>query len=85
MTSSRLLEEVEEEHRRNLVDIIGHARWEAEMVRKLGAKWFEIRDKWLIEAYEADREMWRDPRIREALIRAVLAKDKLKHNTQVFG
>ncbi len=35
------------------------------MVRKLGAKWFEIRDRWLIEAYEADRRMWQNPRIRK--------------------
>ncbi len=75
-----LLEEVEEERRRNLEDVIRHARWEAEMVKRLGMKWFEIRDKWLIEAWEADKEMWKDPKIRKALIRAVLAKDKLKHS-----
>jgi len=46
------------------------------MVKKLGAKWFEQRDKWLIEAWEADREMWRDPKVREALIKAILAKDR---------
>ncbi len=80
MTSKSLLEGIEGERRRNLEDIIRHAWWEAEMVKKLGMKWFEIRDKWLIEAWEADKEMWKDPKIREALIRAVLAKDKLKHS-----
>jgi len=73
MISKSLLEEAEEERRRNLEDIIRHARWEAEMVRRLGAKWFEIRDKWLIEAWEADREIWKNPRIRKALIKAILA------------
>lgn len=73
-----MLEEVREERRRNLEDIIRHARWEAEMVRRLGSKWFEIRDKWLIEAYKADREMWKDPRVKEALIRAILAKDEAR-------
>lgn len=52
-----LVEELREEHRRNLEDVIRNARWEAEMVRKLGIKWFEQRDKWLIEAWKADREM----------------------------
>ncbi len=80
MTPRSLLEEVEEERRRNLEDIIRHARWEAEMVKRLGMKWFEIRDKWLIEAWEADKEIWKNPEIRKALIRAVLAKDKLKHS-----
>ena len=79
MTPKSLLEEVEEERKRNLEDIIRHARWEAEMVKKLGAKWFEMRDKWLLEAWETDKEMWKDPKIRGALIRAILAKDKLKH------
>ena len=46
------------------------------MVKKLGMKWFEMRDNWLIEAWEADREMWRDPKVREALIKTILAKDK---------
>jgi len=74
-----ILEEVEETRRKNLASIIEHAKWEAEMVRRLGVKWFEMRDKWLIEAFEAAKEMWRDPKIREAEIKAVLAKDKLKH------
>ncbi|MGY0287322.1 MAG: hypothetical protein ACUX7D_00945 [Candidatus Methanodesulfokora washburnensis] len=46
------------------------------MVKKLGRKWFEIRDRWLNEASK-DRELWRDPRVREALIRAILAKDRI--------
>lgn len=69
---------LDEEERRNLEEIIRHARWEALMVRKLGSKWLSIRDKWLAEAYEADRKMWRDPRIRRALIKAILARDELK-------
>jgi len=76
VTPDSLTGEVEEERRRNLRDIIRHARWEAEMVKKLGLEWFEMRDKWLIEAWEADREMWEDPRIREALVKAILARDK---------
>ncbi len=74
-----LLKEVEEDRKKNLEDIIRHARWEAEMVRKLGKKWFEMRDEWLLKTWEADREMWRNPKIREALIKAILARDKLKH------
>ena len=35
-----------------------------------------MRDKWLIEAWEVDMEMWRDSKIRNALIKAILAKDK---------
>ena len=77
MNSKTLMRELKEEKRRNLEDIIRHARWEAEMVRKLGSKWFGIRDKWLIEAYEADRKMWRDPKIREALIKTILTRDEL--------
>jgi len=57
-----ILEEIEETRRKNLVSIVEHARWEAEMVKKLGVKWFEARDGWLIEAFEAVKEMWRDPR-----------------------
>ncbi|MEB3779711.1 MAG: hypothetical protein GSR85_05705 [Desulfurococcales archaeon] len=76
--SSNIIEEIEEERRRNLADIIRHAQWEAEMVRRMGAKWFEIRDKWLIEAWETDRELWKDSKIREALVKAILARDKLR-------
>jgi hypothetical protein len=47
------------------------------MVKKLDRKWFEIRDRWLNEASK-DRELWRDPRVREALIRAILAKDRMR-------
>ena len=78
MTPEPLLEEVEEERRRNLEDITRHARWEAEMVKKKGAKWFEARDEWLIEAWKADREMWRDPKIREALIESILLRDRIE-------
>lgn len=77
-----LVEKLREERRRNLEDVIRHARWEAEMAKKLGIKWFEQRDKWLIEAWKADREMWREPRVREALIKAILAKDRLARRPQ---
>jgi len=74
-----ILEEIEETRRKNLASIIEHAKWEAEMVRRLGAEWFEARDRWLRETFEAVKEMWRDPRIREAEIKAILAKDRAKH------
>lgn len=80
LENSNLLEEVEEERRRNLEDIIRHARWEAGMVKKLGRKWFEMRDEWLIEAWKADGEMWRDPKIREALTESILVRDGIKHH-----
>jgi len=74
-----ILEEIEETRRKNLASIIEHARWEAEMVRRLGAEWFEARDRWLIKAFEAVKKMWRDPKIREAEINAIMAKDRVKH------
>ncbi|MEM4971883.1 MAG: hypothetical protein QXE01_11610 [Sulfolobales archaeon] len=61
---------------RFLEDIIHQAMWNAEIVRKISVKWFEIRDRWLQEAFERDREMWKDTKIREALIKAILAKDR---------
>ena len=72
------MEDIREERKRNLEDVIRHARWEAEIVRKLGAKWFEMRDKWLIEAWEADRKLWEDPKVREALIKAILSRDRIR-------
>jgi len=74
-----IIKEIEETRRKNLASIVEHARWEAEMVRRLGVKWFEMRDRWLIEAFEAVKEMWRDPKVREAEIKAILAKDRVKH------
>jgi len=74
-----ILEEIEETRRKNLASIIEHARWEAEMVKKLGVEWFEARDKWLREAFEAVKEMWRDPKVREAEIKAIMAKDRVKY------
>ncbi len=59
MSDTKLLRELEKEKKRNLEDIIRHAKWEAEMVKKLGPKWFEQRDKWLWKALEADKEMWK--------------------------
>jgi len=41
----RVLEELEEEKKRNREDVVRYARWEAEMVKKLGAKWFKARDE----------------------------------------
>ena len=67
---------LEEEKRRMLEEEIRHARWEARMVKKYGRKWFEWRDSWLWRALEADMQMWRDPRVREALIRALLARER---------
>ncbi|ADM27600.1 hypothetical protein Igag_0773 [Ignisphaera aggregans DSM 17230] len=78
MTKS-ILEEIEETRKKNLISIIEYARWEAEMVRGLGVKWFEMRDRWLIEAFERVREMWRDHKIRETEIKAILAKDRVKY------
>ncbi|AFZ70396.1 hypothetical protein Calag_0643 [Caldisphaera lagunensis DSM 15908] len=73
------IEELEDEKSRNLEEIIHHARWEAEMVRRLGVKWFEIRDKWLWESLEADLEFWRkNPRVRKALL------ETLKLNYEQF-
>jgi len=73
-----LREEVEDERRKNLLSTIIYARWEAEMVKTLGEDWFEMRDKWLIEAFEKVKEMWRDPKIREAEIKAIISKDRAK-------
>jgi len=69
--------ELEADRRRNLEDVIKHARWEAEAARRLGRRWFELRDEWLIKAHEADKEMWEDARVREALVKAILAKDRV--------
>jgi hypothetical protein len=29
-----------------------------------------------LEAWEADQELWRNPKVREALVKAILAKDR---------
>ena len=71
-------EELEEERRRLREERVRQAVWEAEMVKKLGAKWFEMRDRWMVEAYRADVEAMRHPRIREAVLRAVLASARLR-------
>jgi hypothetical protein len=68
------------ENRRNLEDIIRHAIWNAEMVIRMGRRWFEIRDRWLNEAWRADMEMIkRNPEIREALIKSLEVKSKIEH------
>jgi len=74
----RVLEELEEEKKRNREDVVRYARWEAEMVKKLGAKWFKARDEWLWRTFEADAAMQRNPEVREALIRALMRVDELK-------
>jgi len=38
-----ILDEVEEARRKKLIGTIEHARWEAEIVRRPGVKWFEMR------------------------------------------
>ncbi|PUA31637.1 MAG: hypothetical protein B7O98_09060 [Zestosphaera tikiterensis] len=73
-----LHEEIEVERKKNLEDIIHYAKWEAETVKKLGRKWFDIRDRWLWESFKADKEMWRNPKVREALIKTITFIDKLK-------
>ena len=70
-------EELEEERRRNLEDIIRFAKLEAEMVKKMGRKWFRMRDEWLRRAYEADAEFLRkNPEVAEALRRVLLSSRK---------
>ena len=44
MVSEGVMAEVREDRIKNLKDLLRHARWEARMVREMGAKWFEIRD-----------------------------------------
>ncbi len=78
MDTESIVAEIEEERRKNLKDIIRHAKWEAEMVKRMGIEWFRIRDEWLIESYEADKKMWENPAVREALIKAILLKDKIR-------
>lgn len=78
MSSRTVQAEILGERRRNLEDLIRHARWEAEMVKKMGKKWFKVRDEWLIRSYEADKAMLKDPVIREALIKAIKLVDTRK-------
>jgi hypothetical protein len=74
------IEELLEDRRRNLEDIFRHAIWNAEMVIRMGRRWFEIRDRWLNEAWRADMEMIkRNPEIREALIKSLEVKSKIEH------
>ena len=77
------LGDLEEERRRNLEDLIRQARWEADMVKKLGPKWFEMRDEWLYRALEADREAWKNPEVREALIKAITSKPSKQERANV--
>jgi len=69
---------VEEDRRINLEAVIRDATWNAEMVKKLGAKWFELRDRWLNEAQERDTEILKDPKARNALLKALAAKSEVE-------
>ena len=69
---------VEEDRRINLEAVIRDATWNAEMVKKLGAKWFELRDRWLNEAQERDMEILKDPKARNALLKALAAKSEVE-------
>ncbi|MDT7866764.1 MAG: hypothetical protein RRE21_07590 [Desulfurococcales archaeon] len=73
-----LMKAIEDERRRNLISLLEHAVWNAEAVKKLGKRWFEIRDRWLNEALMRDKELWADPRVREALLKALEVKSKLE-------
>lgn len=75
--TKELKTELTEERKKNREDIIRHAKWEAEMVKKLGPKWFQTRDKWLSETLETDKELWEKyPKIKKALTKTILTKDK---------
>jgi len=52
--------------------------WNAEAVKKLGKRGCESRDRWLNEALMRDKELWADPRVREALLKALEVKSKLE-------
>ena len=68
--------EIEKTRKRNLASIVEHAAWEAEMVKKMGDKWFKARDKWLEEALQSDRELLKkNQQIRRALIKAIQKKN----------
>lgn len=69
---------IKEERRKNIEDIVRDAKWNAEMVKKLGEKWFEIRDGWLNEVWERDMELQKDPEVRRALIKAMEVIDRVK-------
>jgi hypothetical protein len=68
--TSEAIKEFEQARKRNLEDIIKHAKWEAEMVKTQGKKWFKKRDEWLNQAHKADMELIRrNPEVRKALIK----------------
>ncbi len=62
MLNASMRKAIEEDHEKNLEDLIRHARWEAEMVKKLGVKWFKERDKWLNKSFEQDEKTWEKTR-----------------------
>jgi len=41
-----------------------------------GGSGFEWRDEWLTRTLKAGMALWRDPKAREALIKAILARDR---------
>jgi hypothetical protein len=69
---------VGENRRINLKAVIRDAAWNAEMVKKLGAEWFELKDRWLNEAQERDMEILKDPKARSALPKALAAKSEVE-------
>jgi len=73
------LSEVERVRRMNTIDILRYADWNAEIVKRMGRKWFKERDKWLEESLKADLEfMGKNPRAIEALLDALEVKAALE-------
>jgi len=76
--SALLKRMVEEDRRMNLEAVIRDAAWNAEVVKKLGAKWFELRDSWLNEAQERDMEILEESKARCALLKVLAAKSEVE-------
>ena len=66
------------ERKRNLKDIIRYTKWNAEMVKRLGIEWFDIVGKWNESHWKGVYEAMKNPRIREATLRAIEAIDRAK-------
>lgn len=68
--NSEAIKEFERARKQNLEDIIRHAKWEAEMVKKQGKEWFKRRDEWLNQTHKSDMEFIRkNPEVRKALMK----------------
>ncbi|NHV06178.1 MAG: hypothetical protein HA495_02435 [Thaumarchaeota archaeon] len=68
--TSEAMKEFEKARKQNLEDIIRHAKWEAEMVKRQGKEWFKKRDEWLNQAHKVDTELIRkNPEVRKALMK----------------